>query len=170
MPSTLHRSLLCAITALALGCSESATEGDGGLGQLGSDLKGAGDKMAGDMKDAGAAMSKQLTDAGGSLDKLAADATAAMGMKGDDLAKMLKAKLPDLEKVMETVKTQLNAKGGSLKDMVAGLTSKHEGLTKALDALTKAGAGAGADVKKSALDAFASLSSDLKAAMAKLSG
>ncbi len=179
MRLTFRRSVLCACLALVAGCGD---EGSGaGLGKLGSDLKTVGDKAATEAKDAGgkmaeqakgagAAMSTQLAEAGSSLSKLASDAAAGMSMKGDELSKMLSAKLPELNKVVATVKEQLAAKGGALKDMIPGLTTKQDGFAKSLEALTKSGANAGADLKKSALDAFSSLTAGLNDAMAKLKG
>jgi hypothetical protein len=185
MHSMLHRSVLCAsllsaCLAIAAGCGEKDSTTQGDLDKLGADLKNAGEhvaadakdatgKMADKAKDAGAAMNAQLDAAGESLKKLASEASAAMSQEGDQLAKTLKAKLPAIEQSLETVKTQLNARGAAFKDMVADLTSRQEGLQAAIDKLAAAGKDAGTDLKQAAVQAFTSLSTAVQDAIAKLS-
>jgi len=167
MSSPFRFSVLCACLALAAGCGDSPKSGSG-MDKLGGDLKSAGSKMTEGAKEAGSAMGDKLSDAGSALDKMASDASVAMSKKGDELSQFLKSKMPDLEKTYDSVKGQLAAKGSSFKDTVADLTTRNETLNKALDELTAAGANAGAEVKKAAVDAFTAMSGALQSAIAKL--
>jgi hypothetical protein len=160
------------VLALAVGCGDKEADAGAGtagkLDKLGSDLKDAGKDVAKDAQAAAGNINDQLKKWSGQLETMAKNTAGAVSMKGDALADTLKARMPEMEKTIQTVKLQLDARGGQLKELGKGLDAKAAEVKTKLDDLAKAGAAAGANARQAAVDAFVALANQLKGAIDKL--
>jgi hypothetical protein len=157
------------VAALSLGLLLGACSDDHGTtAEVKSDMKKMGSDIKEGAQKAGDKAMDGLSKAGTTLEQWGKDSMNWASMKGDELATNINGKMPELQTMVDTVKAKLNAAGGKFKDVVASLDDKMATLKTKVAELAKGGANAAANVKTDVVNAFNSLTAELKNAMSKI--